>query len=98
MIMVNAATKKSSSRVLPLWVMRLIGITSLATAVISFALYWFKKNPPRRKINGSNGDEVNGTLQIIMKRDYSSFMTLNLKRVSMYLLQHSQQITGVISY
>lgn len=80
--MVNVAAKKSTRRVLPVWLMRLIGITSLATAVVGFALYWFKKNPPRRKINGSNGDastEVNGAFRITTNRDYSSFTILNLK-------------------
>lgn len=57
--MVNVTAKKSTRRVLPVWLMRLIGITSLATAVVGFALYWFKKNPPRRKINGGNGDASN---------------------------------------
>jgi hypothetical protein len=39
------------SKILPVWLMRLIGISSLATAVIGFAIYWFRKYPPRRKIN-----------------------------------------------
>lgn len=39
--------------VFPPWVLRLIGITSLATAIISFAIYWLKKYPPRRKITSN---------------------------------------------
>jgi hypothetical protein len=46
----------TKDRILPLWVMRLIGISSLATAVIGFAIYWFKKYPPRRKINDSSSE------------------------------------------
>lgn len=41
---------KEKQRLLPSWVFKLMGISSLATAVISFAIYWFKKYPPRRRI------------------------------------------------
>lgn len=50
--MVQAVNKKQN-RLIPSWVLKLIGITSLATAVVSVAVYWFKKYPPRRKINQS---------------------------------------------
>lgn len=38
------------NRLLPAWVFKLIGVSSLATTLIGFAIYWFKKYPPRRKI------------------------------------------------
>ncbi|KAI8639017.1 hypothetical protein BD408DRAFT_435562 [Parasitella parasitica] len=46
-----------NSKLLPSWLLKLIGITSLATAIISFAVYWFKKYPPRRKIGSSDDEE-----------------------------------------
>ncbi|CEP07798.1 hypothetical protein [Parasitella parasitica] len=45
------------SKLLPPWLLRLIGITSLATAVVSLAVYWFKKYPPRRKISPDDDGE-----------------------------------------
>lgn len=48
------------SKLLPSWLLKIIGITSLATAVISFAVYWFKKYPPRRKISSNEDDDTNG--------------------------------------
>jgi hypothetical protein len=47
------------SKLLPSWLLKIIGITSLATAVISFAVYWFKKYPPRRKISSNEDDDTN---------------------------------------
>ena len=56
--MVSTANKPTGtlkkSKLLPSWLLKLIGITSLATAVISFAVYWFKKYPPRRKISAND--------------------------------------------
>lgn len=37
------------NRLLPVWVFKLVGFSSLATALISVAIYLFKKYP-RRKI------------------------------------------------
>lgn len=51
----TAGTNKKN-RLLPSWVLKLIGFGSLATAVISFAIYWFKKYPPRRRIDQNNSD------------------------------------------
>ncbi|KAL9538548.1 hypothetical protein MBANPS3_010848 [Mucor bainieri] len=64
--MVSAANKPTGtlkkSKLLPSWLLKLIGITSLATAVISFAVYWFKKYPPRRKIGANDdGSEATGS-------------------------------------
>ncbi|KAI7897325.1 uncharacterized protein EV154DRAFT_489696 [Mucor mucedo] len=44
--MVN--TRKN--RLLPVWVFKLVGFSSLATALIGVAIYLFKKYPPRRKL------------------------------------------------
>lgn len=56
--MVLAANKPTGtlkkSKLLPSWLLKLVGITSLATAVISFVVYWFKKYPPRRKISAND--------------------------------------------
>lgn len=61
--MVNKATTTTNkNRLLPVWLMRVIGISSLATAVIGFAIYWFKKYPPRRKI--AKGDSSSSSRAI----------------------------------
>lgn len=44
---------KKKAAILPTWVLRLIGYSSLAAAIISFAIYWFKKYPPRRGITSN---------------------------------------------
>lgn len=47
---------KKKATILPTWALRLIGFSSLAAAVISFAIYWFKKYPPRRGITSNEVD------------------------------------------
>lgn len=71
--MVSAVNKPTGtlkkSTLLPSWLLKLIGITSLATAVIGFAVYWFKKYPPRRKISsnddGESSDNNNNPTEVI---------------------------------
>ncbi|GAA5805413.1 hypothetical protein HPULCUR_010929 [Helicostylum pulchrum] len=45
-------------RLLPTWVMKLIGFSSLASALIGFAIYWFKKHPSRRNITREPTNET----------------------------------------
>lgn len=47
---------KKKAAILPTWVLRLIGYSSLAAAIISFVIYWFKKYPPRRGITSNEVD------------------------------------------
>jgi hypothetical protein len=53
------ATRKST--LLPRWILRVVGYSSLAVAVVGIALYWYKRYPPRRRIDGNeraNNNEV----------------------------------------
>lgn len=64
--MVNAriAAKKNNG-ILPLWLLKLIGITSIATTVIGFAIYWFKKYPPRRRIERDANRETHSEVILL---------------------------------
>jgi hypothetical protein len=63
----TAATGTSKrNRLLPSWVLKLIGFGSIATAVIGFALYWFKKYPPRRRVDQAQSDDSNAEVVEIM--------------------------------
>ncbi|KAI8085303.1 hypothetical protein BDF21DRAFT_359305 [Thamnidium elegans] len=45
-------------RLLPTWVMKLIGFSSLASALVGFAIYWFKKRSSRRSITREPTNET----------------------------------------
>lgn len=51
-------TTTTKNRLLPAWVLKLIGFSSLASALIGFAIYWFKKYPSRRRITREPTNEV----------------------------------------
>jgi hypothetical protein len=62
--MTAATGTTKRTRLLPSWVLKLIGFGSLATAVISFAIYWFKKYPPRRRIDRTDNDSSNAEVVV----------------------------------
>ncbi|KAI9469828.1 MAG: hypothetical protein EXX96DRAFT_612333 [Benjaminiella poitrasii] len=89
-IVLKQTTKRA--RFLPTWVLKLIGISSLATAVISFAIYWFKKYPPRRKINQQEDDqsidqrnETDGSWNSTFFNSLKSTVRKNRKRMTISL-------------
>jgi hypothetical protein len=51
--MSNIQQRKS---VLPRWVLRLIGFSSLATVLVSLSLYLYKRSSTQRRINRSTHD------------------------------------------
>lgn len=51
-------TAKKSS-LIPRWILRVVGYSSLAVAVVGLALYWYKKYPSRRRIRGDRSTENN---------------------------------------
>ncbi|CAO3668109.1 unnamed protein product [Rhizopus stolonifer] len=97
----------NKKRLFPPWILRLIGITSLATAVISLAVYWLRKHPPRRKV-ASNERNIGWSNKLFKARKYRKKMTISLKNtvlwnpssdVNMYAFQEDViQLLTQLSY
>ncbi|KAI8332712.1 hypothetical protein EDC96DRAFT_526397 [Choanephora cucurbitarum] len=51
--MITRGTTTKKSRILPAWLFKLIGISSLATALVGLALYWLKKRSLRHSIKNN---------------------------------------------
>ncbi|KAI9254272.1 hypothetical protein BY458DRAFT_326258 [Sporodiniella umbellata] len=73
-------TKK---KLLPSWVLRLLGVTSLATVVVSFAVYWFKNYSSKRKIS-SNERNPNWSNKLFKSRKNKKKMTISLKNTILW--------------
>ncbi|KAI7907175.1 uncharacterized protein BX663DRAFT_427048 [Cokeromyces recurvatus] len=84
------------TRLFPSWILKLIGITSLASAVIGFAIYWLKKYPPRRKIKQDDHpmSQTNNFLNNLKStvRKSKKRMTISLKNARTVLWNPSTDV------
>ncbi|KAI8078147.1 uncharacterized protein B0P05DRAFT_587388 [Gilbertella persicaria] len=71
------ATRKQ--RVLPSWLLRLVGISSIATALVGLALYWFKKHPSRRHLTGGDTANVSDETDDLAEDGWSQKILNSLK-------------------
>ncbi|CAO3690956.1 hypothetical protein G6F70_006280 [Rhizopus microsporus] len=84
---------KKKAAILPTWVLRLIGYSSLAAAIISFVIYWFKKYPPRRGITSnernnsrqaSNNNSIGWSNKLFKTSKNKKKMTISLKNTVLW--------------
>ncbi|KAI9360136.1 hypothetical protein BD770DRAFT_362208 [Pilaira anomala] len=81
----TATTTTTKSRLLPAWVLKLIGFSSLASALIGFVIYWFKKYPSRRRITREPTNEsTDGWKKKARKNKNKKKITVSLKNTVLW--------------
>ncbi|KAI8969272.1 hypothetical protein BDF20DRAFT_827316 [Mycotypha africana] len=72
------------SRLLPTWILRLVGISSIATVIIGFVVYYVKKFPPRRRIGKNDEGTESSQSRQNLSQQQEQKMTISLKNTILW--------------